>query len=753
MKVPKLLGLLLICSGTAPLGAWARPRHRVFVIVVPGLEAKHFAQPEMARLGPMVSQCATGWMVARTATVPGARPLPQSVVAAELATLGAGARAAPPTSCKAAVSSALGRQTNPVPAAAAAFERGSSPLDAGRGAARSDAALSALIRQIECADRRLDYPVHLGALGSLLHSHGWHTAVAGNAGPCRSHDPSPILLAMDEHGEVDRAATGIPSVIRNAEAPFGCESTFEGYRLIRESDFGVYAFGDLARAQAYAPLCLPKMAALHTQKALAGLASQILSTWRSLGPRDCLVVIGVPSSVEADYKDLAPILVAGSGVAPGLLMSPSTHRRGVVVNTDFLPWVLTVMGASVPGWAEGRAMESSGQRVSLEQWLAVHREAVGTARLQETLGGLPSLQLLLVLLIAADAAGPLGGRWIGRLSSMFAAAILALPAAELLLPALHPNTLTGGALMLAGALWAVGIIGVWPGSRRRLPAILCALLVFPLTADVLVGGRLLSRAWMGSSVTVGARYFGIGNEYGGALLSAVLVIAASGFAWRIRCQKETPRDTAGNGVSRPEWWAMSLPLILLSLGVVVGAPSLGANFGCALAFFVSGAAAAVYLVPMRHRRRWVGAAAFVVCALAILVMVADLLRPPAQQTHLGRVLQHPRDAIVIARRKVALNLRLAVHSPWSAAGIVASAAMWLVWRSRRGNAIRMLGAYPEFRALAFAFLWGVAAMLVLNDSGVVAAAEMLLLAAAALWLFAGSGDFLGPRVGGTHQDP
>jgi EamA domain-containing membrane protein RarD len=95
------------------------------------------------------------------------------------------------------------------------------------------------------------------------------------------------------------------------------------------------------------------------------------------------------------------------------------------------------------------------------------------------------------------------------------------------------------------------------------------------------------------------------------------------------------------------------------------------------------------------------------------------------------VFAHSADAIVIARRKLALNLRLAGHSPWSAAGIAAAWALVLEWRRRK----RMPND-SGLRQVSVAYLWGTGAILALNDSGVVAAAEMLLLASAAQWLSA-----------------
>lgn len=736
MRISVAAGIAAALMSAAVASKGELPKHRIVAIVVPGLQAADFETPELAQVRSMFPTSAVGWMVARTAGAPGNNPSSEAVVAAELATLGAGARAAPPDirldwgPC----GDGFG-QTAMHASAASAGAPDLAFLHGNRDTQGERVALGRLVQQMREADRQLEYPVYLGALGSAVRHAGWRTAAGGDTGPCTGEDPAPLLCALDGIGETDGAATGLNSIVRNGGAPFGCETSFRAYQQIRDYDFGVYAFGDLVRAQSYAPLCTPGMAARHRARALARLAHQVMAAWRGLGPRDVLFVIGIPASASADYSDLAPVIMAGSGVDAGFLISPSTHRLGVVANTDFLPTVLGFMGAQTPVWAEGRAFRGSGKPASFDHWLAVYRDLTRTARLQGTLGGLPGLQLLLALVIAADAAGMSGVPWLRWASVVSAGAILALPAAELLLPLAHPGSVLEGGLMLACVLLAAGAAGLHRAAGMRMPAILLGMLIVPIAVDLVTGGHLLQQAWMGSSVTLGARFFGIGNEYGAALLAALFVTTGCGFAWWTGRSPGT--GTAGGARALHPRWAAGLALVLVAFGVVVGAPTFGANFGCAAAFFVAAAAIALQYAPVTRRLAWSGAAIAGVLLLAALVMAGDLLRPPAQQTHLGRVLTHPSDALVIARRKVGMNFRLALHSVWSGAGLAACAAVWLARRRKR------LAADPPGAGILLAgFVWGAAAMLVFNDSGVVAAAEMMLLGAAGSWLLLRGEDLI-----------
>jgi len=732
MNARNVVGALFACLCGLPLRAAAGPAHHVYAMVVPGLTARDLARPEMADLGSLVPKCAVGWMVARTAGYRDADLSPEALMAAEMASLGAGARAAPPS--RLGPLRSAGNAEDAYWAVSAAQEAASwhAPEEAHVGHAPDGAdAVSRLRRAILNANRSLDYPVHLGALGSALHKSGWRTAVVGDAGVGAVQVAAPILLAMDAQGRVDLADTGPSTVVRDASMPYGIKANLDAFGVLHGSDFGVYAFGDLARAKEYASLCFADQAQFHISRACARLDRQILAIWRSLQPGDYLIVLGVPYTRSALYEDLAPVLLMGTGVTPGLLTSPSTQRLGVVANTDFLPTVLTMMGAPVPGWAEGRAMVSFGPSRTMAEWLALHRELAHTARLQEALGGLPSVQLVLVLVIAADILGLFAGPKCRLASVMSAGAIVGLPLALIVLPILQPARVATGMVLTALGLLAFGLAAVHPSVRPRFAGTVLASLGLLLTADMATGGHLLSRAWMSYSVTVGARFYGIGNEYGAALLAAVLLTWAGLLRWG-------HGSTSANFASRrldeaPRFGprSLGLPLVLTVLGIVVGAPMLGSNFGCALAFFITAVAAALQGVPSPRRWWWLSVAVLGFCLVVGLVVASDLVRPPERRTHVGRVFTHSADAIVIARRKLALNLRLAGHSPWSAAGIAAAWVLVLKWRRRK----RMPND-SGLRQVSVAYLWGTGAILALNDSGVVAAAEMLLLASAAQWLSA-----------------
>ncbi len=160
---------------------------------------------------------------------------------------------------------------------------------------------------------------------------------------------------------------------------------------------------------------------------------------------------------------------------------------------------------------------------------------------------------------------------------------------------------------------------------------------------------------------------------------------------------------------------------MLAAAVFAGHPLLGANAGVMLGCLTGAAVALMCGLP---RRGWRGAAlALGACAaIAAGLAVADMLRPEQERSHLGRAAAAVREggaseAWQIVSRKASLNLLLLQRSPWA-----------LLLLAGAGGAA-LAGWRLKVRQSAARVLWATAAaLLVFNDSGVLAAA------AASLWL-------------------
>jgi hypothetical protein len=265
----------------------------------------------------------------------------------------------------------------------------------------------------------------------------------------------------------------------------------------------------------------------------------------------------------------------------------------------------------------------------------------------------------------------------------------------------------GLAVALAATRW-----GRRPLLRVSVPlGLLFALLV----VDVVAGTGFQLSAVFGYSPTAGGRYAGFGNlafaqvAAAGALLAAVVAHLLGG--------------------RRGAWAGVGLLAVVV---VADGLPAWGADVGGVLAGLPGFAVVAAGLLGAHLSLAWVlGTAGVAVTAVAAFGGL-DLLRPPGQRTHLGRLLERMADdglaplRDAIARKgDVAWDLALPAARRWLPL-VPAGLAFVAFVAFGPGAALRRLGARVPQLGPAVAGLLVVAALgFALNDSGVAIPAMML----------------------------
>ena len=400
-----------------------------------------------------------------------------------------------------------------------------------------------------------------------------------------------------------------------------------------------------------------------------------------------LVVLS-PFAGGAAQRQLAPALVWGPGIPAGLLRSPSTHRPGLLTNTDFAPFVAALFGIprlqfqSVPfgfAWSSASASDAVGLCHGLN--MEAVRQSQGMRLLPYLAAGL-GLWIACVTLLAAR--------------FVIAPAVFFVPLTALT-AALLAGSAAGFGLFLAAVLAVLVLASRFVGASRTL-SLAAVFLALSLCADTVTGNTLMHQGLLGYSALEGARYYGLGNEAMGLLLGAALVAA-------------------------DRLWQPSYPsrfaLLGAMAGIVVMLGTAGAKAGGVL---VSLAVFGTFLA-VAGGRRWTAKAAVLVVGFATAGIIAaalgDAFLYAGTQSHIGEAVRRiavggPGEAWDIVRRKLAVEGRLAYHSAWAVLLWLGLLSTLWVWRApaadSRERASRVAGGV------------GVIACLLLNDAGVVAGA-------------------------------
>jgi len=419
---------------------------------------------------------------------------------------------------------------------------------------------------------------------------------------------------------------------------------------------------------------------------------------------------------------LAPLLVVGPGHAAGWLTSATTRTAGLVANVDLLPTLLEHLRLEVPGNLEGRPLRPAPGARRTPADLARHAAATHDLMTPGLLAwGVLSFLAVAFALAAAGRGNPVARR----------AARLTLTAAFAVAPALllAAGLPAAGPLELAGRIVLITLMltGIAARARRGAPLfVVLAALAGGCLFDLLGPQVMLPTNLMSDFPNVGARFYGIGNEWEALLLAATLILPF----WLAEPAHDPPPALRGqrpapDAAPRLRLFAVLLWGVTL---IAVGLPPFGADFGGALTFALAYClAAAVFATPDADpaRRLRLLAAGLSLAALLVAGLVAfDLARPPTERTHIGNFAARAlagdwQPVLTLLARKVALNLEMA-RSPFFLGGLAAAAPLLWLCRRRLEAPIRaVLAARPALAAGLKATLAGGLLGLALNDTGVI----------------------------------
>ncbi len=562
------------------------------------------------------------------------------------------------------------------------------------------------------------------------------------------------LLTLDRNG----AGRGDPTLSQAMPAlPFGRSDAVPALlahvAASTDADLIVLQLSDTARAEAARSHLSAADYHRARERGLNELDRLLLTLQSEAATTDLIVVSAYPPADNTGrfWSRLTPILASGPHFAAGLLTSPTTRTVGLIANVDVAPTLLDLFQVDAPATMVGRAMRSVPYRDGPSRLAALVRvdsmanlNARAVTEVCVPLGG-ALFVLGLAGLIARRTRGPQTAR---RFAPVMVIA-QNLPAALLLAPLPGPPTLPEYGLRIAG--WMIALTGACTLLARPLraapPVAASLLLILLVMVDTLFGQPLVKDSLLSAYALSGIRYYGVGNEYLGALLGMAL---AGGFAWlddlhspspspsapssptplsTLNAQRSTLSSPTPNAQRPTPSSVFPLPLLLLwlLLALDLGWPGLGANAGSVI---VTAAGFGVGGAILRGKRPTVGlalACTLLGLALSFSLGALDVVMAGRNSSHAGAALSaaaHGRGAgylAQIALRKLAMNLRL-LFSPYLLLGAGVVAAMLVAARASIGSEITAtLSRRPWTARSQPALLAAIAASLLIKDSGVVTA--------------------------------
>ncbi|MFZ7103968.1 MAG: hypothetical protein ACOWWO_15120 [Peptococcaceae bacterium] len=567
-------------------------------------------------------------------------------------------------------------------------------------------------------NKKLDHEVTPGLLGEVLQKHHVKVTLLGAADTALGKNRAGALIAMNKLGLVQQGeVTGVDS--RDVESPFLLKTDYIQIRELfkkyaPEKGLIVIQLGDPVRSDGYRQYLPPARGEAFRSNALADADDFIGEIFAELNLAEDLfmIITPFPSLNGYNQKDLlTPFIMAGKDIKAGLTVTPTTRRPGILTNMDVAPTILSFFDIEIPSAMLGQPVAGISRENSLEQLLKLNHQITSTY-LHRAYLIKPFVALQIIISLGFLVLFFLRKQWLKYLKPLILAG-MSIPLVLLFLGRFVSNSLTAQYLWLV-VLTAL-LIFVFTRFRETLVivSLLCLITGLCILSDLFFGAPLMKVSALGYDPIGGSRYYGLGNEYMGVLIGA-LIIGCTSLLDKVKADKK--------GV-------FPVALLFLAAFYLILSPSFGSNVGGTISGF--GAFSITLLLALKIKPNskhflFLGCGLFL--SLVVLFFLLSQFSPPSHISKTADLIKENGlfSLLAIFSRKLAMNYKLIRYTVWTRA-LLASIAVIAALLYRPPYLLRKIFQKNEYLYSGFIGT-GVGCLLALicNDSGIVAAATMMI---------------------------
>jgi len=564
-----------------------------------------------------------------------------------------------------------------------------------------------------------EYGSTLGSLGQTLSDNNFKVAVLGNSDIVQNgevkENKSICLIAMDNYGRIEDGNINDIN-IKDDTMPFGIRTdynklTTETKRLYKNNDALFIDLGDTYRLDQYKGFLNEETYSKMKKTIHNNISKYLESVFNMVGENDIVYVASsFPSKLAYKNKERLSPIIKFKGDGKGLLSSSTTRRDGIVANIDVGVDILNEFGLKNESMV-GRAY-SLVQKDDNIDFLSHELEKMATvsnirANVVNTFVGVVSISWVIgMIAILFKNRIPNKEKVFGVIKEFIKLGII-MPLAFLLAPIFNfktPIFMTIGIIITTLALYLLGRI-LFKDDLKQM-GFFALITILVIVVDCIFGTYLMKNNIMSYDAIVGARYYGVGNEYEGVSIASPIFA----FAILLNYNKKLPK------------WSIIIASIVILISSAY--PTMGANVGGA----ISQTAAYLLFIMLIFDIKLdfkkvilIGVAVVgVVGAFAFFDIVSG------SESHLGLFVQQillngPSTIIQTFARKIGMNLKLAQTSVWVNI-LLAGIFIIGIFIVKPPKQFRMIAKrYPMIFKGFIASMIGCIVTLLVNDSGIVAA--------------------------------
>ena len=564
-----------------------------------------------------------------------------------------------------------------------------------------------------------EYGSVLGSLGQSLSDNGLKASVLGNSDIIENgqliKNRNLCLTAMDEYG---RILNGNVDTInkKDLSMPYGISTDYdklivETKEAYKNNDVIFVELGDTYRLDLYKPNLNEKTYESMKDNIEKNIDIYLKNIFSMVEENDTIYIASAFPS-DLDYKNkrrLSPI-IKFSGEGKGLLESATTRKAGIVANLDVGVDILGTFGLENKEMV-GRSYTLVNKEDNISYLKSLYERIVSISSIRSTIingfvGVISASWVIAMFAIFFRNYMPHKERVFKVLKEFIKLGII-MPLSFMLAPLMNFKTPISISLGIFATTLILYLLGrkLFKDNDIKHMGFFATLTILVIVIDSIFGTYLMQNNIMSYDAVIGARYYGVGNEYEGVTIAS----AVFGLAVLLHYKK----------VSK-------LLVVIFSLIILITSayPSMGANVGGAISECVAYLLfiMLIYDIKIDFKKAVLLAVSAVVVVFAFAAL--DILS--GSESHLGMFVQRiflngPGEILQTFGRKIQMNMQLAQTSVWVNILLVGIGVIAVLIFKPSRHFRKIMNNFPILFKGFIASMVGCIITLLVNDSGIVAA--------------------------------
>ncbi len=573
---------------------------------------------------------------------------------------------------------------------------------------------------------RGQYGATLGSIGQTLSQNNLKVAALGNADIGTKEEElnrNIGLMAMDNLGRIELGNVDDINV-KDHSMPFGIRTDYnklieETKKYYKEADVIFVELGDTTRLDLFKEYLNEDTSKTMRYAIYKNINTYLEEVFNLVEEDDNVYIISAfPSKLDYSNKRRLSPVIKFDGEGKGLLHSATTRRSGIIGNVDIGVDILNSYGLKNEETV-GKSFSYVDQEDNIEFINDEYEKIVTIATVRSnivntfvTVVAASWVITMLLLFISKRIPNDIQRKVFTVLKELVKLGMI-MPLAFLVAPIFNfrsPTGITSGIIIAILVIYLLGTL-IFRKNDSKQMLFYAGLTLLIIVIDCLIGTPLQKNSIMSYDAIVGARYYGMGNEFQG------IVIGCSLFTF----------TTLLTYNKLPKWAIVILSGIVL---ISTASPTMGANVGASISEFV----AFLTLILLIYNVK-IDLKKIILIGVGVVVVVGsfaliDIIS--GSESHLslfiGQIFENGPSAIIETfSRKISMNMKLARTSIWVNILLVGTAVIGILLLKPQKKVNRLAVKHPILYKGFVANIVGCAMTLLVNDSGIVSAST------AAIW--------------------